>query len=94
MVEKHVWTKEGFEQTNESPQDVMRKIEWEEVAEKYKGDWLVRLFSPLGVREILEMEMVALMNHLGQTYESVMSMPVSRRKRMLETFQKMLERKM
>jgi hypothetical protein len=79
------WTPDTFERTGETPQDIFREVELDALAEKYSRDWLVRLFSPLGIKEILEVDIEVLMRYMYQTYDAVMSMPCSRRRRMVET---------
>lgn len=78
------WSKNQWESLPESPQSVLRRVKLDEIVEKYARDWMVALFSPLGMREVLEMELLTLMRTLHQSYESIMSMPVSRRKRLIE----------
>jgi hypothetical protein len=78
------WTPEKFETTGETPQDLLRKVELDELVVKYANDWLVRLFLPLGIREAMEDEIQLLMKHLHQPYDAVMLMPCSRRRRLVE----------
>lgn len=51
------------------------------------------MFSPLGIREILETEAHLLMRHLNQPYDAVMRMPCSRRKRLMEKVDRYLKSK-
>lgn len=79
-----VWSKDSFDQTGETPQQAILDVELDEIAAKYADDWLVGLFHPFGMREILEKQVFVLMDNLSQSYDSVMSMPASRRQRFLE----------
>lgn len=78
------WTPEKFETTGETPQDLLRRVELDELVVKYSNDWMVRLFVPLGLREALEADTEILMRKLHQSYDAVMSMPCSRRRRLVE----------
>jgi hypothetical protein len=75
------------------PQEEIRKAEIEALAEQYANDWMVRLFAPLGIKEIAEREMEVLMIYRHQSYMDLMSMPVSRRKRFYENLLRELERR-
>jgi len=75
------WQKNQWDTPPERPQDALRQVKMDELADKYAKNWLITLFSPFGMREVLEMEVLALMQVLHQPYESIMSMPISRRKR-------------
>lgn len=84
------WSLQDWEEKGIQPKDVVRRIEAEELAEKYAGDWLVGLFAPFGIREVLESEVMILGMYLKQSYLDVMAMPVSRRRRLVEKVEDMV----
>lgn len=87
------WTPEKYETTGETPQDLLRQVEIEELVEKYSKDWLIRLFSPLGIKEVLEVDIQLMMRHYHQPYSAVMSMPVSRRRRLVDKLEAYIKKK-
>lgn len=78
------WTPETFEQTGSTPQDAIHEVEMDALVEKYSKDWLIRLFCPIGIPEVLEGDIRLLMQYRHQSYDAVMSMPCSRRRRFVE----------
>ena len=87
------WTPETFEETGQTPQDAIREVELDALVEKCANDWMLKLFFPLGLRDMLEGQVQSLMHYQHQPYDAVMGMPSSRRRRLHEKLTEMYKRR-